>query len=152
MDPSQNNTEAALAALTVDSSGVITGVSQELCAAAGRSAAELIGTALADLFGPSLLSEAELLPGEIRSRARVEFLCHLSHQLRSPLNGIIGFAELMHDGKVGPVSAQHKEYLGDILTSARCLQRLIDDLLGLPKDGTGKPETSTPPRPASSSS
>src|SRR5436305_2517211 len=62
----------------------------------------------------------------------------MSHELRTPLNGIIGFAELMHDGRVGPVSTQHQEYLGDILTSAKHLLQLINDVLDLSKVEAGK--------------
>src|SRR6185295_16568632 len=53
------------------------------------------------------------------SRLKTEFLANMSHELRTPLNAIIGFAELMHRGKVGPVSAEHEEFLGDILTSSK---------------------------------
>lgn len=67
------------------------------------------------------------------NRLKSEFLANMSHELRTPLNGIIGFAELMHDGKVGPVSVDHKEYLGDILTSSRHLLQLINDVLDLAK-------------------
>src|SRR5438445_7706089 len=66
----------------------------------------------------------------------------MSHELRTPLNGIIGFAELMHDEKVGPISADHKEHLGDILTSARHLLQLINDVLDLSKVEAGKMEFS----------
>jgi PAS domain S-box-containing protein len=72
------------------------------------------------------------------NRLKSEFLANMSHELRTPLNGIIGFAELMHDGKVGPVSADHKEYLGDILTSSRHLLQLINDVLDLAKVESGK--------------
>lgn len=58
------------------------------------------------------------------NQAKSEFLANMSHELRTPLNGIIGFAELMHDGRVGDVSAKHREYLGDILTSSRHLLEL----------------------------
>jgi PAS domain S-box-containing protein len=74
------------------------------------------------------------------NRLKSEFLANMSHELRTPLNGIIGFAELMHDGRVGPVAPAHKEYLGDILTSARHLLRLINDVLDLSKVESGNME------------
>ena len=74
------------------------------------------------------------------TRLKSEFLANMSHELRTPLNGIIGFAEIMHDGRVGPVSDQHKEYLGDVLTSARHLLQLINDVLDLSKVEAGKME------------
>jgi signal transduction histidine kinase len=72
------------------------------------------------------------------SRLKSEFLANMSHELRTPLNSIIGFAELMHRGKVGPVSAEHEEYLGDILTSSKHLLQLINDVLDLAKVESGK--------------
>jgi protein-histidine pros-kinase len=76
------------------------------------------------------------------SRLKSEFLANMSHELRSPLNAIIGFAELMYRGKVGPVSAEHQEYLGDILASSRHLLQLINDVLDLTKVESGKMEFS----------
>ncbi|HVZ79264.1 MAG TPA: ATP-binding protein [bacterium] len=72
------------------------------------------------------------------NRLKGEFLANMSHELRTPLNAIIGFSELMVHEKVGPLSPDHKEYLGDILTSARHLLQLINDVLDLTKVEAGK--------------
>jgi EAL domain-containing protein (putative c-di-GMP-specific phosphodiesterase class I) len=64
----------------------------------------------------------------------------MSHELRTPLNAVIGFAELIHDGKVGPIFPDQKEYLGDILTSSRHLLRLINDALDLTRFESGRVE------------
>lgn len=74
------------------------------------------------------------------NRLKSEFMANMSHELRTPLNGIIGFAELMYDGKVGSLPPQHKEYMGDILTSAKHLLQLINDVLDLAKIESGKME------------
>ncbi len=74
------------------------------------------------------------------NRLKSEFVASMSHELRTPLNAIIGFAELMARGKVGPVSAPHEEYLGDILTSSRHLLQLINDVLDLAKIESGRME------------
>ncbi|HWM85547.1 MAG TPA: PAS domain S-box protein, partial [Kofleriaceae bacterium] len=74
------------------------------------------------------------------NRVKGEFLANMSHELRTPLNAIIGFAELMHRGKVGPVSSEHREYLGDILTSSKHLLKLVNDVLDLAKVESGKME------------
>ncbi len=74
------------------------------------------------------------------NRVKSEFLANMSHELRTPLNAILGFAELMFKGKVGPVLDDHKEYLGDILSSARHLLKLINDVLDLAKVESGKIE------------
>jgi PAS domain S-box-containing protein len=73
-------------------------------------------------------------------RLKNEFLANMSHEFRTPLNAIIGFSELLSNGKIGPVPAEQKECLSDILTSARHLLQLINDILDLAKIEAGKME------------
>jgi len=79
------------------------------------------------------------------NRLKSEFLANMSHELRTPLNAIIGFSELMFDSKVGVLAPEHKEFTGDILTSARHLLQLINDVLDLAKVEAGKMEFSPEP-------
>ncbi len=74
------------------------------------------------------------------NRLKSEFLANMSHELRTPLNAIIGFAELLHDGHVSAAAPQHREFLGDILSSGRHLLQLINDILDLAKVEAGKLE------------
>jgi PAS domain S-box-containing protein len=74
------------------------------------------------------------------NRLKSEFLANMSHELRTPLNAIIGFSQMMQDGKVGAVSPDHREYLGDILASGRRLLELINDILDLARLESGRME------------
>jgi PAS domain S-box-containing protein len=74
------------------------------------------------------------------NRMKSEFLANMSHELRTPLNGIIGFTEFLSDEKPGPLKPKQKEYLSDVLSSARHLLQLINDVLDLAKVEAGKME------------
>jgi signal transduction histidine kinase len=51
---------------------------------------------------------------------------HMRHDLRGPLAAIIGFSELLFDGKLGPLEEKQRECLGLILTSSNQLLDLIN--------------------------
>jgi signal transduction histidine kinase len=101
--------------------------------------------AMVDIRLKSLAVEEENRRVLETTRLKSEFVANMSHELRTPLNVIIGFAELMHHGKVGPVSQRHKEYLADILSSSTHLLRLIDDVLDLAKVESGTMELHSEP-------
>jgi signal transduction histidine kinase len=93
--------------------------------------------------GVSTAVESPRMPDAAHERG--EFLANLGHELRTPLNAIIGFAELMFNGKAGALSPNHREYIGDILTSSQRLLQLINDAIDLATVDAGtsafRPET-----------
>jgi len=77
----------------------------------------------------------------IANRAKSEFLAHMSHELRSPLNAIIGFTEVMTNRMFGEVRpARYREYVEDIHASGNHLLAVINDLLDLSKAESGRVE------------
>lgn len=77
----------------------------------------------------------------IANRAKSEFLAHMSHELRSPLNAIIGFTEVMTSAMFGPVEPpRYREYVEDINASGVHLLAVINDLLDLSKAESGRME------------
>ena len=72
------------------------------------------------------------------SRLKSEFLANMSHELRTPLNAVTGFAQLLADGKAGPLTATQAEFVADILTSSRHLLRILNDVLDLAKIEAGR--------------
>jgi protein-histidine pros-kinase len=100
----------------------------------------LVSSAIRDITERKRFEDLRHRSLQEASRLKSEFLANMSHELRTPLNAIIGFAELMHDGKTGPVLPEQKEFLGDILASAHHLLQLINDVLDLSKVEAGKME------------
>jgi PAS domain S-box-containing protein len=67
---------------------------------------------------------------ERASAAKTQFLAIISHEIRTPINAIVGFAELLVSNQADTLSAKSKrDYLNTILESAGHLQGLINDLL-----------------------
>jgi len=83
---------------------------------------------------------AAKLEAEAASRSKSDFLSSMSHELRTPLNAIIGFSEVLKEQYFGDLNEKQSEYVGDVLTSARHLLSLINDILDLSKVEAGKME------------
>ncbi|KQY97915.1 PAS domain-containing sensor histidine kinase [Pseudolabrys sp. Root1462] len=62
---------------------------------------------------------------------KIEFVHHVSYELRSPLTNIIGFANLLADPVFGPLTPKQHEYLGYITTSTNALLAIINNILDL---------------------
>jgi len=78
---------------------------------------------------------------EKASAAKSEFLAKISHEMRTPLNAIIGFSEVMMEERFGPLgNERYRDYLKDIAASGAHLVSLLNDLLDLSKIEAGKVE------------
>jgi signal transduction histidine kinase len=71
--------------------------------------------------------------------SRLEFLAKVSHEVRTPLNSILGFAELMLQERFGPIgNRRYKGYVEDIHQSGLYALSLLNDLLDISKIEAGK--------------
>lgn len=77
-------------------------------------------------------------------RAQNTYVIGKSHDLRSPLNVIIGFTELLLDQVPGKINEEQRQALNDILASSRHLQNVIDDILGRLEKDRGVSDKSAP--------
>jgi signal transduction histidine kinase len=68
---------------------------------------------------------------EAADQMKVDFLHHVSYELRSPLTTIIGFAHFLSDPATGPMSLKQSEYLSYITTSTNALLAIINNILDL---------------------
>ncbi len=67
-----------------------------------------------------------------------QFLATISHELKTPLNAISGFTELLHGEILGPINATQKEKLERITERSRELLNLINQILEFNKIAAGK--------------
>jgi PAS domain S-box-containing protein len=88
-------------------------------------------------------TETELLnarrQADRAATAKADVLARISHEVRTPLNAIIGFAEVMVDQRFGPLgNERYIEYMKDIRASGERVIAIVNDLLDLSRIETGK--------------
>ncbi len=82
---------------------------------------------------------AEPARPETDAGGRLDFLAKVSHEVRTPLNSIIGFAELMLQERFGPIgNKRYTGYVEDIHQSGLYALSLLNDLLDISKIDAGK--------------
>ncbi len=68
---------------------------------------------------------------ETADQMKVDFVHHVSYELRSPLTTIIGFAHFLSDVATGPLTPKQSEYVGYITSSTDALLAIINNILDL---------------------
>ena len=92
----------------------------------------------------NLALQGAKLTAEKANLAKSDFLSSMSHELRSPLNAILGFAQLMESGTPPPTSAQ-RQSIDQILQAGWYLLVLINEILDLALIESGKLSLSREP-------
>jgi signal transduction histidine kinase len=88
--------------------------------------------ALVDRFAAAQSSyKSDLARVRAADRDRAAFLAAVSHELRSPLNAILGFADILMTDVDGPLSEEAREEVEQIRGSGKHLLDLINDILEL---------------------
>ena len=67
-----------------------------------------------------------------------QFLSILSHELRTPINALMGFGSILRDGLAGALNDEQQRYLDKMLSSADSLLALVDDLLDMSRIQAGR--------------
>ncbi|WP_048133713.1 PAS domain S-box protein [Methanosarcina sp. 2.H.A.1B.4] len=77
---------------------------------------------------------------EVANRTKSEFLTNMSHELKTPLNSVIGFSDLLNEGIAGPLNEKQSRYVQFISLSGKNLLNIINDILELSKAEAGNEE------------
>jgi signal transduction histidine kinase/HPt (histidine-containing phosphotransfer) domain-containing protein len=96
---------------------------------------DLVGERTAEIAEANEKLSAALDVAEAANRTKSVFIANMSHETRTPLNGIIGFAEL---AKQDEISEKTLGYLGNITESAGLLLDIINDVLDISVIELGK--------------
>lgn len=81
---------------------------------------------------------------EAASRVKTEFISHMTHELMTPLNAILGFAQVMESDPTQPLSADQQDSIRHILSGGERLHELLAEMIAAARefstDKTKNPE------------
>jgi GAF domain-containing protein len=101
-----------------------------------------------------LLEEARLRADELATalarqeeldRLKDEFIQNVSHELRSPLTLICGYAEMLHTGELGELQPDQQQSVAIITRRAHMLKELVQDIMLILEAGGNPPEAEPVP-------
>jgi signal transduction histidine kinase len=106
-----------------------------------RAFVTTLGVMCAQAIMRAHLKAAEMLArvaAEQANESKANFLATISHELRTPVNAVIGYSALLTDETYGPVSDLQRDHLGRMNASGKHLLGLIEDLLGYARIEAGE--------------
>jgi signal transduction histidine kinase/CheY-like chemotaxis protein len=105
--------------------------------AAGQAVLQRVGREISGRIAAETALEEARSKAEDASAAKSRFLATVSHEFRTPLNGILGMADLLDDTRLDP---EQSTYVKALRTSGEALLGLVDDILDFAKVEAGKLE------------
>ncbi|KZB72326.1 histidine kinase [Thalassospira sp. MCCC 1A01148] len=100
---------------------------------------DLVATRTAELEDARTAAENAMNRAQQADRAKSEFIAHMSHEFRSPMTSILGYAQLARDSlDNSPSSETLRNYLSTIRGAGRHVLSLIGDILDISKIEAGK--------------
>jgi len=78
------------------------------------------------------------IAAETASRTKTLMMSYIAHEMGNPLNGMLGFGQLMATDTADPLSPAQAKRLAHVLTSGQQLQSLMRDVMDLGRFETGK--------------
>ncbi len=123
----------------LEATGLLTREIRQLVNSVDRLVARFTETNVASYVAIEKAQEAD--------RLKSQFLANMSHDLRSPLNSILGFSELLITGIDGDLSEDQLEMIQIVADSGADLLQEIDDILDTAKIEAGRMEFHPEPTP-----
>lgn len=77
---------------------------------------------------------------ELEDQNKDQLLANINHELKTPLNAIIGFSEIIMNEKAGPLDQEYKNFAAHIHSSGKNLLDMINNMLDFSKAKQGKME------------
>lgn len=99
----------------------------------------LLGKAYGENAALALDNARLLLEARAASRAKSDFIGYLSHEFRTPLTSVLGYADLLESETAGPLTEMQRRQLSRLRAGAWHLSRLVDDTLAYSREVISPP-------------
>lgn len=117
---------------------IVAGYASRNAAQRLRRQAEALSEEVTRRIAAEATAQRARVAAERANHAKSEFLAGMSHEFRTPLNAIIGFADALKAGIAGPLNDKQSDYAEHVSKSGGLLLELVNDLLDLSKLEAGK--------------